>query len=84
MKSVLQRFTRHYVHLVTVYCDLQCCALKAFKHAKQMADAEAAQRKTPVKLASADEIRRVLNARCLNLVSVHQCVSNAVLCAHVW
>lgn len=36
--------------------------LQAFKHAKQMADAEAARRKTPVKLASADEIRRVLNA----------------------
>lgn len=42
---------------------LKLCALKAFKHAKQMADAEAAQRKTPVKLASADEIRRVLNAK---------------------
>ena len=36
---------------------------QAFKHAKQMADAEAAQRKTPLKLASADEIRRVLNAK---------------------
>ena len=28
-----------------------------------MADAEAAQRKAPVKLASADEIRRVLGAK---------------------
>lgn len=38
-------------------------SLQAFKHAKQMADAEAAQRKGPVKLASADEIQRVLNAK---------------------
>lgn len=37
--------------------------LQAFKHAKHMADAEAAKRKTPLKLASADEIRRVLNAK---------------------
>ena len=89
MKSVLQRFTRHYVHLVTVYCDLQCCALKAFKHAKQMADAEAAQRKTPVKLASADEIRRVLNAKtdydCLqvNLIAWFKDATTHVVCSEV-
>lgn len=36
---------------------------EAFKRAKQAADVALAQRKSPVKLASADEIRRVLDAK---------------------
>lgn len=47
-----------------------------------MADAEAAQRKTPVKLASADEIRRVLNAKtdydCLQVKLTRPKVSTTV------
>ncbi|KAA6418355.1 MAG: dnaJ protein subfamily C member 27-like [Trebouxia sp. A1-2] len=36
---------------------------EAFKRAKAVADAELAQRKGPLKMASSDEIRRVLNAK---------------------
>ena len=58
-----------------------CC--QAFKHAKQMAEAEAAQRKTPVKLASADEIRRVLKAKtdydCLQVRIQHKSMPEPML-----
>jgi len=37
--------------------------VQAFKLAKQVADAELAHSKGPVKLASTDEIRRVLEAK---------------------
>jgi hypothetical protein len=36
---------------------------QAFKRAKEVADAELAQRKGPLKMASSDEIRRVLEAK---------------------
>ena len=36
---------------------------QAFKRAKEVADAELAQRKGPFKMASSDEIRRVLEAK---------------------
>ena len=58
-----------------------CLVLQAFKQAKEVADAELAQRKGPVKLASIDEIRRVLEAKtdhdCLQVshqpsLSLHQ------------
>ena len=49
-----------------------------------MVDAEAAQRKTPVKLASADEIHRVLNAKtdydCLRVSIQHQSMLSPILC----
>lgn len=42
-----------------------------------MADVEAAQRKTPLKLASADEIRRVLNAK-----TDYDCLQVSMYSAH--
>ena len=65
---------------------------QAFKRAKEVADAELAQRKGPLKMASSDEIRRVLEAKtdldCLQarqqfcfVMDVHACMLSVMTAA---
>lgn len=67
------------------WCQTNICEFsQAFKRAKAVADAELAQRKGPLKMASSDEIRRVLNAK-TDLDCLQACQQFCfVMVVHAW